>query len=385
MAKSQRIPLLALIVCLVMALASPAGAETASAARHRRDQARARKAELARKIDALKASDSELERAVNALDAQVRAQQARTDAAHQAVRAAESQRQAAEDRLAQTRADVAGTRTALVARAVAAYVRPQGDGRGPSGVLGSGVGDLGEMSRRVALLNQVAGRDQDTLDRLNGLQRDLGDEQGYANRARALADQRRKLEERSLTDLRRAKASKEKLQGALEGRIKEFQQEADTVAKQETALSSLIRTKETPVRASRGADEPVVSGRISGAGLIWPVNGPLTSGFGSRWGRLHAGIDLAVGIGTPIHAAKSGTVIFSGQMSGYGGVVVIDHGGGFSTLYAHQSRPAAGEGQDVAQGQVIGYSGNTGHSTGPHLHFETRVDGSPQNPRPYLP
>ena len=129
----------------------------------------------------------------------------------------------------------------------------------------------------------------------------------------------------------------------------------------------------------------MVSGRVSGAGLIWPVNAPVTSGFGYRWGRLHAGIDQGVGTGTPIRAAKAGTVIFSGSMSGYGNVVIIDHGGGFSTLYAHQSRIASSEGQRVSQGQTIGYVGSTGRSTGPHLHFETRVNGSAQNPRRYLP
>ena len=123
----------------------------------------------------------------------------------------------------------------------------------------------------------------------------------------------------------------------------------------------------------------------SGAGLIWPANGPITSGFGYRWGRLHAGIDIGVGIGTPIRAAKAGTVIYSSWMSGYGNVIIIDHGGGFSTLYAHQSRLVAGDGQQVAQGQLVGYSGNTGDSTGPHLHFETRVNGNPQNPMQYLP
>src|SRR5205807_6239072 len=112
----------------------------------------------------------------------------------------------------------------------------------------------------------------------------------------------------------------------------------------------------------------VVDGRVSGAGLIWPVRGPVTSGFGMRWGRMHEGIDIGVGMGTPIHAAKAGSVIFSGTMNGYGNVVVINHGGGFSTLYAHESRRAAVEGQSVAQGQVIGYVGSTGHSTGPHLH-----------------
>ena len=121
----------------------------------------------------------------------------------------------------------------------------------------------------------------------------------------------------------------------------------------------------------------------SASGLIWPVNGPVVSPFGLRWGRLHAGIDIGVGYGTPIHAAASGTVIFAGWMGGYGNFVIIDHGGGLSTAYGHQSSIAVGGGS-VSQGQVIGYVGCTGHCFGPHLHFEVRVNGSPVDPLGYL-
>jgi murein DD-endopeptidase MepM/ murein hydrolase activator NlpD len=121
----------------------------------------------------------------------------------------------------------------------------------------------------------------------------------------------------------------------------------------------------------------------SSSGLIWPVNGPVVSGYGMRWGRLHAGIDIAVGYGTPIHAAASGTVIFSGWMGGYGNFVIIDHGGGMATAYGHQSSIAVGGGS-VSQGQVIGYVGCTGHCFGPHLHFEVRINGSPVDPLGYL-
>ena len=121
----------------------------------------------------------------------------------------------------------------------------------------------------------------------------------------------------------------------------------------------------------------------SASGLIWPVNGPVVSPFGMRWGRLHAGIDIAVPYGTPIHAAASGTVIFAGWMGGYGNFVIIDHGGGLSTGYAHQSSIAVGGGS-VSQGQVIGYVGCTGHCFGPHLHFEVRVNGTPVDPLGYL-
>ena len=121
----------------------------------------------------------------------------------------------------------------------------------------------------------------------------------------------------------------------------------------------------------------------SSSGLIWPVNGPVVSPFGMRWGRLHAGIDIGVGYGTPIHAAASGTVIFAGWMGGYGNFVIVDHGGGLSTGYAHQSSIAVGGGS-VSQGQVIGYVGCTGHCFGPHLHFEVRINGSPVDPLGYL-
>jgi len=122
----------------------------------------------------------------------------------------------------------------------------------------------------------------------------------------------------------------------------------------------------------------------SNAGLIWPVQGPVTSPFGWRWGRMHEGIDIGVGYGTPIQAAAGGTVIYCGWEEGYGNFVVIDHGGNLATAYGHQSRIAVTCGQQVNQGDVIGYVGCTGHCFGPHLHFEVRVNGNPVDPLGYL-
>ena len=117
--------------------------------------------------------------------------------------------------------------------------------------------------------------------------------------------------------------------------------------------------------------------------LIYPVNGTFTSPFGMRWGRLHAGIDIAVPAGTPIRAAKSGSIVLAAPTSGYGNYTCIDHGGGLSTCYAHQSSFAITSGS-VAQGDVIGYVGCTGSCFGDHLHFEVRVGGSPTDPMGYL-
>jgi len=122
----------------------------------------------------------------------------------------------------------------------------------------------------------------------------------------------------------------------------------------------------------------------SASGLIWPVNGPVVSPFGYRWGRLHAGIDIAVPYGTPIHAAAGGRVVIAGWVGGYGNYTCIDHGGGMATCYAHQSSFAVSVGQSVGQGQVIGSVGCTGHCFGPHLHFEVRINGTPVDPLGYL-
>jgi murein DD-endopeptidase MepM/ murein hydrolase activator NlpD len=132
--------------------------------------------------------------------------------------------------------------------------------------------------------------------------------------------------------------------------------------------------------AQGGATDSVPSSQ----GLIWPVSGPVTSPFGYRWGRLHAGIDIGVPYGTPIHAAASGTVVLAGWTGGYGNYTCIDHGGGLATCYAHQSSYAVSSGTVVSQGQVIGYVGNTGHSFGAHLHFEVRINGNPVDPLGYL-
>ncbi len=134
----------------------------------------------------------------------------------------------------------------------------------------------------------------------------------------------------------------------------------------------------------RAAQGQTTSTTPSSAGLIWPVSGPVTSPFGWRWGRMHDGIDIGVPSGTPIHAAASGTVLYCGWESGYGNLTVLDHGGNLATAYGHQSSIAVSCGQHVGQGDVIGYVGSTGHSTGPHLHFEVRVNGSPVDPMGYL-
>ena len=129
----------------------------------------------------------------------------------------------------------------------------------------------------------------------------------------------------------------------------------------------------------------------SGSGaMIWPLNGPITSEFGWRthpiFGtqRYHSGLDIGGDYGPPIAAAASGTVIHAGWISGYGYTVIIDHGGGITTLYGHNESLLVGEGESVSQGQTIALCGSTGNSTGPHCHFEVRENGEPVSPYSYL-
>jgi murein DD-endopeptidase MepM/ murein hydrolase activator NlpD len=172
----------------------------------------------------------------------------------------------------------------------------------------------------------------------------------------------------------------------------------EMTAEEEAALEALIRQKQAEEEARREAErrarqlagEPVAP--LSGApgSVMWPVSGPITSPFGMRnhpvFGRfiMHSGIDIAAAQGTTIAAAASGRIILAQYAGNCGNMITIDHGGGMATNYFHLSQIFVGVGQDVVQGQAIGAVGMTGDATGPHLHFEVRIDGRPVDPLGYL-
>jgi septal ring factor EnvC (AmiA/AmiB activator) len=193
----------------------------------------------------------------------------------------------------------------------------------------------------------------------------------------------------SQSKLAGARSSKSHALVATKAQISSEVGESKALASASAQLAAQIQAAQAAASRSSSGDgstdatSPAPTTAPSG-GFIWPVSGPITSPFGMRWGTLHPGIDIGVPEGTPIHAAAAGTVIYCGWMSGYGNLVMIDHGGNLATLYGHQSRIAASCGETVSQGQVIGYSGCTGFCTGPHVHFEVRVNGSPVDPLGYL-
>ncbi len=166
----------------------------------------------------------------------------------------------------------------------------------------------------------------------------------------------------------------------------------DLSESEERALEGAIAERQRELEAQRTAAGGSPAAPAHGSGqFIWPVHGPITSPFGYRTNPFggapdfHPGLDIAADMGTPILAADSGRIIIAGWVSGYGNYIAIDHGGGISTGYGHCSRIDVSVGQDVQRGQVIGAVGSTGHSTGPHVHFEVRVNGRPVDPAPRLP
>ena len=128
----------------------------------------------------------------------------------------------------------------------------------------------------------------------------------------------------------------------------------------------------------------VSRGSNSSTGIVWPLRGQITSPYGSRWGSFHTGIDISAGTGSSYSAAASGKVVAAGWDGGYGNMILIDHGHGVTTRYAHSSKLLVSVGDQVEQGQGIGLVGSTGHATGPHLHFEVIINGSTVNPLSYL-
>lgn len=198
-----------------------------------------------------------------------------------------------------------------------------------------------------------------------------------------------------LAELRAAKREKlEVLRANIDAERKEAEGLQDRSNELERELAEIAAAQARAEAREEAAQQDVgipdvpdvVTQSRSASGFAWPLNGAVTSGYGWRWGRMHNGIDIDGNTGDPIRASKGGTVFFAGyDDNGYGNHVVITHDGGFSTVYAHATTVAVSAGQRVSQGELIATVGCTGSCTGPHLHFEIRVNGSPQDPMRYLP
>lgn len=277
---------------------------------------------------------------------------------------------------------------------------------------------LTDLLDKYAYYESALDSDARLVEDIHTLQQETDIRRGQVEVKRdEIADQKAALErdrdtvagirtERALAQaaLEAAIAEKEAVLKGVESDRSHFEQVDDQLVEDSARIQELLAAREAARRrraataaAAQSAttdDEPVTtaapSAAYTGGQLAWPAAGPVISGFGYRihpiFGtrRLHTGVDIGAPYGAPVIAADTGVVAFAGEMSGYGNAIVVEHGGGLATTYNHLSSFSVGGGQGVARGEVIGAVGCTGYCTGPHLHFEVRVGGSPVDPMPYL-
>ena len=269
-----------------------------------------------------------------------------------------------------------------------------------------------EMVGRVDLLSSIVGQDNDMLQDIQALKARVEEQRAALQQERARIAQLEKDQEAvtvelkaaederqaALDELEIARAEKAKVLAAAEKEVVAWNAQEDELLAESERVAELLRQakaaeeavakKAAQEAAARAAAAKAI--RAGNGVLAWPVVGQVTSGFGYRIHpifhvrKMHTGIDIDGDTGDPIKAAAAGTVISSGWRGGYGKCIVVSHGGGLATLYGHASELLVSAGDKVKRGEVIGKVGSTGYSTGPHLHFEVRVDGSPVDPLGYL-
>ncbi len=248
--------------------------------------------------------------------------------------------------------------------------------------------DLNRAIRQNGLLAQASISTAELLEELRALLEERRLANAEAEQAKADAEAAEEVLQQELDLLQEQQAAQLELKEEAERRVDIWAAELTAYAREDAAIQQVIVQNSDKAEVPTAINNPT---QASTSGFQWPISARVTSEYGYRihpvYGtrRLHSGIDIGAAGGTPIAASNSGVVIFTGRQGGYGNTVIVDHGGGITTLYAHQSRIGVSNGQLVDRGDIVGFVGATGTATGNHLHFEVRVKGSPTNPRNYLP
>lgn len=247
-----------------------------------------------------------------------------------------------------------------------------------------GAKDFSDFSSRMYLLQKIISSDLAMLDQLRK------DAEEINTRKQQLAAEMKEIKT-TQAELEAKKAKVNKLRDERAQVLYKAQEEEASSQAEYDRLLAISENIAAMLRNMENSGGGAQAGRGGTGRFMWPCSGPITSYYGWRthpiFGttKYHSGMDIAVDTGTPIQAADSGTVVYSGWLGGYGNCVMIDHGGGLVTLYGHNSSLTVGEGQYVDKGTVIAYAGSTGYSTGPHCHFEVRLHGELTEPLNYLP
>lgn len=369
--------------------------------RQQREQLARDAADVAIQVDALIADDEALVGALTELDQYVELQHTRIEAASAAIAAAEAEAEAARAEADWFIEEIEIIRERLRQRAIDTYVQP------PAEFVDQFSSSLNDSAVRLFLLDLVVGNELEIADELRTAEAQLEVVRGRALDRAEDADRERQAQQQRLADLEEARGAALELRLEIQSRIDEWDlrsaeivQADEEMEREINRIEEEIRRKEEERRRQeeeerRRAIEEERRAHEAEHGpfelVAWPADGVKTSGFGPRvhpiFGsvRQHNGIDLDGNTGDRIRAARSGEVILAGDRGGFGNTIVIYHGLGYSTLYAHLSRIEVSVGQNVASGDRIGALGSTGWSTGPHLHFELRIDGRAVDPTPYLP
>ncbi len=251
-------------------------------------------------------------------------------------------------------------------------------------VLLSGTGTLQELTDRQVLADAVQARTSDLVDAVRHDQIQQRAAAATLAAAKVQADERHQVAAVEYQQLQTALSSEQQVHDALLVRINDDDSQLGAI---EPVVTNLIAARNRQYAAQIAAlasslgSSGAALGPVGSFGLSWPIAGIVTQEFGHTG---HPGIDIAAAYGTPIHAAGNGVVVVAGWEGGYGNYTCISHGGGISTCYGHQSAIYVSVGQVVTRGQIIGAEGSTGYSTGPHVHFEVRVDGAVRNPRLFI-
>ena len=242
--------------------------------------------------------------------------------------------------------------------------------------------DFGDMLQRAQLANYMQEQDTQVLTDLKERREKLSD---YQNRVEDKTQEVSAWQQRVAILHERTAAKRENVAQQLtsqRSQIEELEAELAALERDSNAVAGMLRRLMQTSSGKRRFHRVYAGGSVSGL----PVAGRISSGFGYRmhpilgYRRMHTGVDISARMGTPIHAAGGGEVIYAGWRGGYGNCIIIDHGGGRATLYGHMSGYAVGVGAVVTRSTIIGYVGSTGMSTGPHLHYELRINGTPVNP-----
>lgn len=312
-------------------------------------------------LEQLDATVSELDRHMAVVGAQIESARG-----HLAV--VEVDRSRLDAAIVDTQARIDALRAQVAEEAISIYVSPRNDAL----EVFTGSSDLDSSVRRQGLLRSLVETGDRAADELRIARQDLLELRAALDGVAGGAALLRADVDATQAQLDGAAARRAEVAATLAARVEALDAE---IVGQQRSEAKLVRV----LSAAELEAEEQASRRLSS-----PIDAPITSEFGTRWGRMHNGVDFESDIGVPIYAAKSGVVIEADWLDGYGQVTVIDHGGGLTTLYAHQSAFEVGAGERVERGQLIGYVGVTGNSTGPHLHFETREHGVATDPRKYL-